>query len=132
MERLSFDLPAMYGDHHVLEVRRILLEMPGVKAVNASSCFQIAEVQFDPTLLDVETIKSRLEEAGYLGDLTIPHEVPGTTNGNGKVGRATRAETLYQQSNGMVTFAQTVGSSGPSRWPCPGMGVLGETEKGET
>jgi len=30
MEVLSLELPAMYGDHHVVEVRRLLFELPGV------------------------------------------------------------------------------------------------------
>ena len=37
----------MYGDHHVVEVRRLLLEMPGVTDVYASSSFQVVEVAFD-------------------------------------------------------------------------------------
>ena len=49
MEKKSFKLPAMYADHHVVEVRRILLEMPGVQDVYASSAFQVADVTFDPT-----------------------------------------------------------------------------------
>ena len=35
MEVLTLELPAMYGDHHVVEVRRILLEIPGVDNVYA-------------------------------------------------------------------------------------------------
>ena len=30
MNTLSLDLPSMYGDHHVTEVRHLLLELPGV------------------------------------------------------------------------------------------------------
>ena len=30
MEIITLDVPAMYGDHHVVEVRRILLEISGV------------------------------------------------------------------------------------------------------
>ena len=41
MKTLSLELPAMYGDHHVIEVRRILLEIDGVKDVYASSSFQV-------------------------------------------------------------------------------------------
>ena len=33
-------LAALYADHHVIEVRRILLEVPGVDTVDASSAFR--------------------------------------------------------------------------------------------
>jgi len=37
------ELPAMYGDHHVTEVRHILLGLDGVKDVYASSGFRVVE-----------------------------------------------------------------------------------------
>ena len=37
-------VPTMYGDHHVVEVRRMLLQLAGVEDVNASSCFRTVEV----------------------------------------------------------------------------------------
>ena len=42
MEVFNIDLPAMYGDHHVVEVRRILMDIPGVEDVYASSGFRAA------------------------------------------------------------------------------------------
>jgi copper chaperone CopZ len=48
MTSVTIDLPAMYADHHVVEVRRILFEIPGVKAVDASSAFQVVKVEYDP------------------------------------------------------------------------------------
>ncbi len=48
MEKYTLDLPTMYGDHHVLEVRRILLEIPGIQDVYASSAFRAVEVTYDP------------------------------------------------------------------------------------
>jgi len=126
MERLSFTLPAMYGDHHVLEVRRILLEMTGIQEVNASSCFHVVEVLFDPAFADTETVKARLEEAGYFRELPTPHEIQGTRNGNS---RTTRPEPLYH-SDEMVTFVQVVSDDSAIQLPCPGMGVLGKVERG--
>jgi copper chaperone CopZ len=67
MEKLSLELPAMYGDHHVTEVRRILLELPGVEDVYASSGFQVVELIYDAGQLDADTIMARLEEARYSG-----------------------------------------------------------------
>jgi len=48
MEKFVINLPAMYGDHHVTEVRRILMGLPGVSSVFASSAFKSAEISFDP------------------------------------------------------------------------------------
>jgi copper chaperone CopZ len=47
METKTFDAPALYADHHVTEVRRILLELEGVTDVYASSAFQTVEVTYD-------------------------------------------------------------------------------------
>ena len=47
MKTISFQIPTMFGDHHVTEVRRILLEAPGVEDVYASSGFQVIEVAVD-------------------------------------------------------------------------------------
>ena len=48
METFVLELPTMYGDHHVVEVRRLLLGLPGVEEVYASSGFQSVEVTYDP------------------------------------------------------------------------------------
>jgi hypothetical protein len=40
VENLTLELPALYADHHVLEVRRILQEMPGISEVYASIALQ--------------------------------------------------------------------------------------------
>ena len=74
MEKKSFELPAMYADHHVVEVRRILLETPGVEDVYASSAFQVAEVTYDPDTTSESAIAQKLEEAGYLGDFVVTAE----------------------------------------------------------
>ncbi len=126
METLTLDVPAMYGDHHVTEVRRILLELPGVKDVYASSCFQVVEVTFDPEQTDAEVIKARLDEAGYLGDLMLPVE-SGTpaSGGNGDSEKPFfRQGTAYQHSGTAVSFRQEVPYTGRLLWPCPGLGTL--------
>ena len=70
MEKTTIELPSMYGDHHVIEVRRILLEMPGVEDVNASSGFQVVEVDYDPKKTEAADIKAKLEEEGYTQELS--------------------------------------------------------------
>ena len=123
MDTLTLDAPAMYGDHHVTEVRRVLMEMPGVEDVYASSSFQVVEVAYDPKKVKADAIKAALDEAGYLQELTVPLETgaPATEDGQEAYFRHTAA---YQQTKEMVGFAQTVSYSGRPLWPCPGMGVI--------
>ena len=47
MASFSLELPSMYGDHHVIEVRRILLDLDGVTDVYASSGFRVVEVEYN-------------------------------------------------------------------------------------
>jgi len=125
MEVLTLELPAMYGDHHVLEVRRLLFELPGVEDVYASSAFQVVEITYDPAKVDEEAIKDKLDGAGYLGDLPIPVEVPGgvSVTGEGRTGfyRHTAADETTGQ---VVGFTQQVNYKGRALWPCPGMAPL--------
>ncbi len=130
MQETLFTVPTMYGDHHVLEVRRILFEMRGVEDVNASSCFHTVEVSFDPDKVSAEEIAVKLNKAGYLEELPIPVETGAAIsqeakrNGKGFF----RHTTAYEQTKQVVGFAQTVGYSGRSLWPCPGVGVIDGAE----
>ncbi len=131
METISLDLPTLFGDHHVTEVRRLLLELTGVVEVYASSSFQIVEVQFDETKLAPEQIKEVLEKAGYLGELPIPVEkgaIGKRENGDEPFFRKT---VFYQQAGREVSFAQKVPYTGRPLWPCPGMGLLVQADKKE-
>ncbi len=124
METLTLNLPAMYGDHHVIEVRNILLALPGIEEVYASSCFHVVQVKYDPAHIDPNAISARLEEAGYLQDLEVPVEtgdIAYSQDGKQKFFRHTAA---YQQTRQVVSFAQRVSYSGRPLWPCPGMGAL--------
>jgi copper chaperone CopZ len=121
---LSLDLPTMYGDHHVTEVRRLLLELDGIDDVYASSGFQIVEIQYDEAKLDADKIKAALGEAGYLGDLQTTVEqgaIEDRENGNKPFFRSSVA---YEQTGRSVGFAQQVPFSGRPLWPCPGMGPI--------
>ena len=124
MEVFTIELPAMYGDHHVVEVRRILLEIPGVEDVYASSGFRAAEISFDPDRTSTEAIEAKLNEVGYIGELLLPQETGIAVNeGNGQdiFYRHTEA---YEQTNRVVSFAQQVSNEGRGLWPCPGMEPL--------
>ena len=124
MKTLTIDLPAMYGDHHVVEVRRLLLEMSGVEDVYASSSFHVAEVTYDPKKVDEEAIKSTLDEAGYFHDLGLSVET-GTPAVELERGEAFfRHTAAYEQTREVVGFAQNVNYNGRPLWPCPGLGVI--------
>jgi excisionase family DNA binding protein len=128
MEKVVFDVPSMYGDHHVVEVRRLLLEMPGVETVYASSAFRAVEVDFDPTKVSADQIKAKLDQAGYLGELSVPVETSKAVSQNGAQKPFMRHTTAYEQGQRAVSFAQTVPYSTRPLWSCPGMGVIEAAE----
>jgi copper chaperone CopZ len=123
MEKLTLELPTMYGDHHVIEVKRLLLEIPGVEEVYASSGFRLVEVTYDPVKVNDLEIKVKLDEAGYLGEWSITTE-PGYAISKNSEGSFFRHTTVYEQVQQAVSFAQNVGYQGRPLWPCPGMGVI--------
>lgn len=128
MKKITLDLPAMYGDHHVIEVRRILLAIPGVEEVYASSSFRVAEVTYDPEKVNELDIQKKLEEAGYLGEWTIlkePDVAVVRRNGEGSF----RHTTVYEQTRQVVSFARKAGTVARPLWPCPGMGVIQTTDE---
>ncbi len=130
MKQAVMSVPAMYGDHHVVEVRRLLLEMPGVETVNASSCFQTVEVVYDPAKLSEDEITAKLDEVGYLGELAVPIETGLAVTQEAKRNGQTffRHTTAYAQVRQIVGFAQQVGFTGRPLWPCPGVGVIKRTD----
>jgi copper chaperone CopZ len=75
MEKLQFNLPDMWADHHVLKVRTILGAMDGVQDVVASSAFRMVVLSYDPNLSSAGAIWAALEDAGY----------PVSTNGSGVI-----------------------------------------------
>ena len=121
------DLPAMYGDHHVLEVRRLLLEMPGVLDVYASSAFHVVEVTFNPEKATPEQFINKLDEAGYLGELDFTAETGEAMND----GRSPffRHTAVFEQTRQAVSFGQMVAYSGRPLWQCPGLGLVKKMEE---
>lgn len=121
METTTIELPAMYADHHVQEVRRILLEMPGVEEVYASSGFQVAEITYDSEKIKLEALEEVLGTAGYLVPLPVltESEVAGSANSEAEV--FFRHTAAFEQTGQTVGFGQDVASQRPL-WPCPGIG----------
>jgi copper chaperone CopZ len=124
MKTKTFEAPALYGDHHVTEVRRILLGLEGVTDVYASSAFQTIEVQYDESKINDLEIAVKLDEAGYLGEWTVPVEL-GTAPQQGDGQRPYfRHTTTYETIKHTVSFAQKVNYKGRPLWYCPGIGAL--------
>ena len=126
MRKVWITVPAMYGDHHVLEVRRILLELPGIEEVNASSCFHTVEVSYDPSKLFASDITNKLDQAGYMGELELPSETGLPVSQEEKRnGQAYFRHTISSERTGSpIGFAQSINPSERLMWPCPGMGVI--------
>ncbi len=124
MEEVQILVPAMYADHHVLEVRRVLLELAGVSQVYACSCFQSVKVTFDPGRTGKKEITAALETAGYLQPLQIPTESGVPAYGNTRGDPFFRHTAAHEQTKHVVQFTQRVAYSGRPLWPCPGMGVI--------
>ena len=123
METKFFDAPALYGDHHVTEVRRLLLELTGVSEVYASSSFQVIEVKFDPEKIQPEQIEARLQEQGYLGEIPMLAELGIAVerkDGDGVF----RHTATYETVKSTVSFAQQVEAQERPLWPCPGLGAI--------
>lgn len=133
MEKTTIELPTMYGDHHVIEVRRILLEIPGVEDVYASSGFQVVEVDYDPEKTGAAEINAKLEEAGYTQELSVAVETGEAAykGSNGDSRGFFRHTAVYEQTQEGVSFTQQVSYAGRPLWPCPGMGVVKQVEMEE-
>ena len=120
MSSKTVALPMMYGDHHVLAVRQLLLALPGVKDVYASSSFQLVEITYDETQLSEDEIQSTLADAGYLEELPVPVEIGSSpAHANGKPFFSNT--TAFAQTGQEIGFAQNVPDVQRPLWPCPGI-----------
>src|SRR5512147_2879247 len=123
METITIDLPKMYGDHHVTEVRSMLLAMSGVEDVYASSAFRVARVRIDPVKVSEADLRAKLETAGYLGDELVETEAWKTGTPAEVVGNPFRHTAALENVKG-IAFGQQVEETGRALWPCPGMGLI--------
>jgi copper chaperone CopZ len=125
VKTVVLEVPNLYADHHVLEVRRILFDIPGVQDVYASSSFRVVEVTYDENLTNDSDISVKLEEAGYLGEWIVPTETGAKpvyeSEGDKPFFRHTQ---VFENTRQVVSFTQNIGFSGRPLWPCPGLGVV--------
>ena len=121
MTQVTFDLPAMYADHHVVEVRRLLMGLDGVEDVYASSGFRAAEITYNAKKVTEKEIEAMLDSSGYIGELFIPVEMDIPVNERDDAQDTYYRHTeAYAQTGGTVSFEQKVGHEGRVLWPCPG------------
>ena len=65
MEKITLTVPAMYADHHVINVKRLLSPLTGVENVIASSAFKTVVIEFDPGKNSQDALVKALTDAGY-------------------------------------------------------------------
>ncbi len=65
MEKVQFNVPDLWADHHTLKVRDALSRLPGVQDIAASPAFRLVAVSYDPALTTPGAVMATLEEAGY-------------------------------------------------------------------
>ena len=120
MTSVAIDVPLMYADHHVIEVRRILLGAPGVNAVDASSAFHVVKIEYDPDKTSEDALKKILDEHEYLGESDVPVESgkPAVDSGGDAY---YRHSTAHESAGTAASFGQEITASGRPLWPCPGM-----------
>jgi len=126
MDTLVLDVPGMYGDHHVIEVRRLLMELSGVEDVYASSYLRTVEIIYDPANTDASVLTDQLAKAGYLTEPAPPTESGIAAYGNSSNGTFYRHTAAYAQTGKMVSFAQQINAESRPLIPCPGMQLRDE------
>jgi len=124
MKKIVLETPGLYADHHVTDVRRLLLEVPGVEEVYASSAFQVVEITFDPQKISEDTLNKLMVNAGYMNELMVPGE-SGVASSEVETTLVFQRHTqAYAMTNQTVSFTQEVNSTGRPLWNCPGIGIL--------
>ncbi|MEI6291072.1 MAG: hypothetical protein WCP19_11625 [Chloroflexota bacterium] len=120
MQKSTFNSPALFGDHHVTEVRRLLFSVPGVKQVYASSAFQVIQIEFDVALIKHDDLIKLLENEGYLANpLDLQENLPVPSSM-----AEMRHTATYAAMKKTISFSQKTPYSGRPLWNCPGMGVI--------
>ncbi len=90
MEKLQLEIPGMWADHHVMQVRSLLTAVVGVQGVYASSAWQQALIVYDSGLTNRGAIEAALAQAGYPVDTVQAAEMVAA----GEHGRDPRWEVL--------------------------------------
>ena len=116
------------GSLWAASVWRLISALPGITDIYASSSFQIIEVNYDEKLVTEEEIKQKLEDAGYLGELSLPVELGAVFNEKNGQEPFFRQTAVHQQTRDSIGFAQNAPFSGRPLWPCPEIGTLKKSD----
>ncbi len=65
MSKVVLEVPTLWADHHVLQVRDALVNLEGVKEVYASSAWKQVLVEYNGKKIKKEAIERALADAGY-------------------------------------------------------------------
>jgi copper chaperone CopZ len=65
MEKIALTIPALWADHHVTNVKRLLSPISGVENVFASSAFKQVMIEFDPNKTSQTALEKALTDGGY-------------------------------------------------------------------
>lgn len=122
------ELPSLFADHHVLEVRKLVSELKGVTGIYASSAFRLIEVETDGSIKE-DDITKILSDAGYLDELPISGEIEISPAEQGGKSKVFRHSAIYDQTHKALSFKQEVDNRAKPLWPCPGMGPVVRMEE---
>jgi copper chaperone CopZ len=110
MENLSLVLPALYGDHHVASVQRVLQGLAGISDIAVSPAAHAVSLRFDAQKQTAAAIEAALAAAGYAAGDLQPVLPPGP-------GAPRHTATMA----GILAFAHEPPAwEGRPLWPCPG------------
>lgn len=65
MEKLTLDIPTLFGDHQVLKLRDALANIDGVSEIYASSAWKQVMITYDPKQVKPADLEKALTDAGY-------------------------------------------------------------------
>jgi copper chaperone CopZ len=77
VEEVTFTVPDLWADHHVLKVRDALAALDGLDLVEASAKDRSLTLLIDPARLDAARVAEHLAAAGYPpGEPEAAHDAP--------------------------------------------------------
>jgi hypothetical protein len=116
MEDLILTVPALYGDHHTLEVRSILQGIKGVSVKYVSPAAHHIALGYEPSETSPQAIEQALAQRGYLPG------APETAYPSSPAERATRHSAAYSGTGEALAFSETAPQwLNRPLWPCPGL-----------
>lgn len=65
MNEVTLSLPRMWADHHVVQVRAVVSDLPGVSYMLASALQRTLTLRYDSAEIDETAIRAHLAAAGY-------------------------------------------------------------------